>query len=91
MTYLSVHASARAKQRAVPPLIQEWLFRYGAEMHDNRGCIVRYFDKAAKRRLERAVGREPVRRMKDKLSSYLVEGDGRVVTTGYRHRRVKRT
>jgi hypothetical protein len=90
MKYLSEHASARAKQRAVPPLIQEWLCLYGAEAHDNRGCIVRYFDKPAKRRLERAVGREPVKRMKDKLTCYLVEGDGRVITTGHRRRRIRR-
>lgn len=90
-THLTIHAMTRSQQRAVPPLIQEWLYLYGAEVHDNRGCIVRYFDKPAKRRLERAVGREPVKRMKDKLCCYLVEGDGHVITTGHRHRRIKRT
>lgn len=87
---LTTHAATRSQQRAIPPLVQEWLCQYGAEMYDNRGCIVRYFDKAAKRRLERAVGREPVRRMKDKLACYLVEGDGRVITTGHRRRHIHR-
>lgn len=86
----SGHAKRRAKERAVFPLVIQWLWEYGAEVHDKRGCTVRFFDKPAKRRLERAVGREPVRRMKDKLACYMVEGDGRVITTGHRRRRIKR-
>ena len=89
-TSLTIHAMTRSQQRAVPPLMQEWLLQYGAQMHDSRGGIIRYFDKAAKRRLERAFGREPVRRMKDKLGCYLVEADGRVITAGHRRRRIHR-
>lgn len=88
---LSVHAEKRSKQRAVPPLIMHWLWEYGAEVHDKRGCTVRYFDRSAKRRLEKAVGREVVKRLDDKLSCYIVEGDGRIITAGHRRRRIKQS
>jgi hypothetical protein len=86
----SRHAQSRAQQRAIPRLMVDWLLRFGAEVPDTRGCTIRYFDKRAKRRLERAYGREPVRRFEDKLSCYLVEKDGRVITTGHRQKRIRR-
>jgi hypothetical protein len=87
---LSQHALSRAQQRAIPRLMVDWLLQFGAEASDNRGCTIRYFDKQAKRRLERACGREPVRRLGDKLSCYLVEKDGHVITAGHRLKRVRR-
>lgn len=86
----SRHASMRAQQRAIPPLVIDWLLHYGAEAPDKNGAAIRYFDKRAIRSLEHHVGRECVRRMKDKLSSYLVEAEGRVITVGYRRRRIRK-
>jgi len=87
---LTRHAATRMQQRGVPPIIIDWLQVFGAEEHDKHGGVIRYFDKAARRRLEQSIGRPVVRRMQDLLGAYLVEADGRVVTVGHRHARIRR-
>lgn len=87
---LTRHAQARAQQRGVPRILIEWLFQFGSELPVSYGRTIHYFDKRAKRRLERAYGREPVRRFADKLSCYLLEKGGTVITAGHRHKRVRR-
>ena len=86
---LSAHARTRTQQRAIPKLVVNWLIDFGAETSTSGGCTVRYFDRPAKRRLEHAVGREAVSRFKDKLSCYLVERDGKVITVGHRYHRIQ--
>ncbi len=88
----STHACQRAQQRCIPPLIDEWLDRFGEEVYDGHGIVKRFFSKQSKRAMERALGREPVRRMADKLRAYRVESsrDGCVITTGYLTKRMKK-
>ena len=88
----SAHAHQRAKDRCIPPIIDEWLDRFGEEVHDGNGAVKLYFSKRSKRAMERELGREPVRRMADKLNAYRVESleDGRVITVGYRNRRIRK-
>ena len=89
---LTGHASRRLQQRALPPLVIDWLHAYGREHHDHRGGVILYFDRRARRRLERDVGRQPVRRMKEWLNAYaVVGGDGRLVTAGHRYDRIYRS
>jgi hypothetical protein len=84
------HLQKRMQQRSIPPLIVQWLEEYGEEVHDHRGGIILHFNKRAKRRLERAVGREPVRRMNDWMSTYLVVStDGIRITAGIRYDRIR--
>lgn len=87
----SAHARQRAKDRCIPPLIDEWLDRFGEVAHDGNGAVKLYFSKRSKRAMEREFGREPVRRMADKLKAYRVESleDGCVITVGYRNRRIR--
>ena len=86
------HASQRAQQRCIPPLIDEWLDRFGEENYDGRGAIIRYFSKRSIRAMEHSFGHEPVSRMQDKLTIYRVEDSqsGSVITTGYRTKHVRR-
>jgi hypothetical protein len=86
----SKHALVRGQQRAIPPLICEWLCEFGTEAPGAGGAVIRFFDKRARRRLSKVMGREPVLRMKDKLSCYLVEVDGTVITVGHRTRRIRK-
>jgi hypothetical protein len=84
------HADTRLQQRGLPRAVIEWLQQFGAEEHDKHGAVIRYFDKAARRRLERALGRAVVRRMSGFLDAYLVENGGSVVTIGHRTQRLRR-
>lgn len=80
------HATIRAQQRGIPPLIQNWLLDYGEENYDGRGAMTRFFTSNSIRKMERDFGREPVRRMSEFLRCYLIEGeDGTVITVGKRH------
>lgn len=83
----SGHASVRAQQRGVPPLIQDWLLDYGEEQFDGHGGVVRYFSHQCIREMERNIGRAPLKRMSEYLRCYLVQSsrDGIVITVGKRY------
>lgn len=84
------HAKLRMQQRGIPPIVVQWLEDYGDKVHDHQGGIIMHFSKRAKRRLENAVGREPVRRMHEWLRAYLVKStEGFLITTGIRYQRIK--
>jgi len=86
---MTSHAIVRSQQRCLPPLVIDWLHHFGREQHDGCGATILYFDKRARRSLERSVGREPVRRMKEWLNAYaVVSNDGKLVTVGHRYRRL---
>jgi hypothetical protein len=85
------HAAKRLQQRGLPPLVLDWLTAYGQEHHDGHGATILYFNKPARRRLERAVGRLPLRRMADWLNAYaVISTDGALITAGHRYRRIPR-
>jgi hypothetical protein len=88
---LTKHAAVRQQQRCIPPLIDEWLDRFGEENYDGHGGVIRYFSKRSIRAMRRCFGREPLRRMADKLNAYKVEDSrsGSVLTIGYRHKRIR--
>lgn len=81
------HATVRAQQRGVPPLIQNWLLDYGAEQFDGHGGVVRFFSNECIRKMERDIGKAPLKRMSEYLRCYLVQdsSDGTVITVGKRH------
>lgn len=85
---MTTHADVRAQQRGIPPLIIEWLERFGEERHDHHGAVILHFSKRSVRRLERDVGRDPVRRMRDYLLCYAVIAEGNVITVGKRYKRI---
>lgn len=85
------HATIRAQQRALPPLIVGWLDTYGARTRDECGAEILYFDKVSRRNLEREVGSLVVDRLRPLLDAYLVMADdGTVITLGWRFKRVPR-
>lgn len=83
----TVHATIRAQQRGVPPLIEDWLLDYGAEQFDGHGGVVRYFSNECIRKMERYIGKAPLKQMSEYLRCYLVQdsSDGTVITVGKRH------
>jgi hypothetical protein len=88
--YMTKHAHVRCQQRGIQPLIRQWLLDYGAEAKTNDGCVKRYFDQAARRRIAADFGAAVVDRMGDLMNTYLVETGASIVTAGIRTRRFKR-
>lgn len=88
---LSHHAQRRMQQRAIPPVLLDWLFKFGACAYDHHGAQIRYFDRAAKRRLAESVPAQEIAQLDQKLNAYLVEStDGTVITMAYRNKRFRR-
>jgi hypothetical protein len=88
---MSKHAADRCQQRAIPPLIVDWLVQFGAETYDGHGATIRHFDRASLRRLASHVGPRIVSLLSALLSAYLVICDGTVVTAGYRYKRIRKS
>jgi len=81
---LTLHASKRAQQRAIPPIVVEWLMRFG-EQRWSRGASVYAFDKEGRRRLRRHIGQRVFASIEHWLDAYaVVGGDQQVVTVGWR-------
>ena len=87
---LSRHALARMQQRGIPAHALDCLFDYGRELHDHRGGVVLFFDKAARRRLERDTAPALRARIARIARTYAVMSRGEVVTVGHRWRRLSR-
>ena len=87
---ITTHALTRMQQRGIPPGIVDLVLAYGSVVHDQHGAEIYHFDKSAMRRLERSWGRSFVRRLDGLQRAYAVVRDGRVITTGHRHERVRR-
>jgi hypothetical protein len=87
---LSQHAEVRMEQRAIPPLIVDWLIDYGSTSYDKHGAKKRIFDKRSRKRLTSAVGKSVVGQLSKQLSAYIVVSDEKVITVGYRTKRIKR-
>ena len=88
----SIHAQARLQQRAIPPLIDQWLDEFGDEEYDGRGAVRVYFSRHSIRRMERAFGRLPVRKLAHLLDTYKVESsrDGCTITYARKCKRLRR-
>lgn len=83
------HFDSRVKQRAIPPAVLDWLTCYGEEAHDHNGAVVLYFSKRSKRILEQHLGRHFVQQNQKYLNAYMVVStDGRLITTGWRTKKV---
>ncbi len=88
---VSSHAQTRMQQRGVTPGLLELLDAYGTTEYDHRGGEVRYFNKAARRRLQQAEGKAVYRAVETKLNVYaVVARDGCLVTVGRRDHRINR-
>jgi len=88
---VSNHAQARMQQRGVTPGLLELLDAYGATQYDHHGAAVRYFDKAARRKLRDLEGADVYRAVEAKLNVYaVVARDGCLVTVGRRDHRINR-
>ena len=86
---MTKHAQTRQQQRAIPPLIIDWLCRYGHRLKGVNGTTVCFFDKESRRCLASEVGHVVVRRLSDMLDAYLVLSGDSIVTIGHRYKPLK--
>lgn len=89
---VSMHAQTRMQQRGIPPFVDELLDRYGERQYDGRGGVLVYFSNKSLRRMEREMGRDPVRLLSKYHRYAKVESshDGAVITMKVQYKRVKR-
>ncbi len=85
------HAAIRAQQRAIPPLVDQWLDEFGEIAHEGNGHVRVFFSHRSKRRMQQALGSRPVALMNHYLAAYRVEGeDGVIITTAWQTRHIRR-
>jgi len=83
------HGMERSKQRGIPPLVIDWLIEYGRVIR-HKSADVYSFDHGSRRRLRGDIGSLAYKRLSDFFNAYVVlSDDGRVVTTGWRLKRLK--
>lgn len=83
------HAMVRQQQRAIPPLIIDWLCKFGCRITGMNGTTVIYFDKDSRRSLCSEAGHTVIRRLDDMMDAYLVMTNDKIITVGHRFRSVK--
>ncbi|MFH1871093.1 MAG: hypothetical protein ABIK82_17360 [Pseudomonadota bacterium] len=87
----TVHARQRARERGIPPLVIDWLLKFGETEWDHHGAQVKFFTRKSRRRIDQAVGTQITRRMHEFLDSYaVVTLDGALITCGHRYKRIHR-
>ena len=84
------HAQTRLQQRAIPPIIIEWLCKYGCRLQGMNGTTVCFFDRESRRCLASEVGHVVVRRLSDMMDAYLVMSGNSIVTVGHRYKPLRR-
>ncbi len=86
---MTKHAQTRLQQRAIPPLIIEWLCKYGCRLQGMNGTTVCFFDRESRRSLASEAGHVVVRRLSDMMDAYLVMSGNSIVTVGHRYKPLK--
>jgi hypothetical protein len=81
------HATVRAQQRGIPPVVSELLMAYGDEKFDGHGGVIRYFSATGIQELKGDFGTDVSRKLAKYFTCYLVEAndDGAVITIAKRH------
>jgi len=84
----TTHSAIRSQQRGVPPLVIDLLDQFGARRPNARGTEILYFDRRARARVIAYAG-GLIGRLSEYLDSYAVVADGRLITVGCRHKRIR--
>lgn len=84
------HASIRSQQRAISPMVVDLLLQFGTSEPAGDGASKVFFDKAARRRIQKYAG--PLASI---LNEYLdvyavVASDSRIITTAHLTHRIRR-
>ena len=88
----TAHAINRAKQRGLPPFIDQLLDAYGHEEYNGHGQVIVFLDKKSRRSIAQDLGAQVCTKLDCWLDSYKVTDsrDGTTITIGHRFLRIKR-
>lgn len=86
---LTKHAENRLENRAIPPLVVDLLYRFGAEK-PQAGSTILFFDHRARRRAYRAL-KDVMDRFEKVSQTYVIESadNGQLITAGHRFDRLR--
>ena len=88
-TTLTKHAKQRMQQRSIPPIIVDWLIRFGQSEPSGDGTRKYYFDKSSHRRFQKYAGQLSAM-LEQYLNVYVVlDNDFTVVTVAPRCERIR--
>lgn len=82
------HADVRAQQRGIPPFILDLLLEFGSRKHDARGAEIVFFDRRARRHVEKYTGGF-FSKLNEHLDAYAILCEGKIITVGSRFKRIK--
>lgn len=87
--FVSAHANARMNQRGIRGEVVDALLTYGRRRRSS-GADVYFMDREARERARDGLGAKPFARLEKSLDTYLVvAGDGTLITTAKRLRRMR--
>lgn len=87
---LTHHASKRAQQRGIPPIMLNLLLDFGTSEPAGGGASKVFFDKAARRRVKAYAG-PLASQMNDFMDVYAVVGpEGQIITAAHLTERIRR-
>lgn len=88
MMNMTRNAIARQYQCEIPPLIIDWLCKFGCRITGMNGSTVIFFDKDSKQSLCSEAGHVVIRRLDDMMDAYLVMSNNKILTVGHRFRQL---
>ena len=92
MLETTFHGAGRHQNRSTLPMVKSLVFDFGTRVRA-KGADIVFLDRAARKRIRREVGGDRGMRVLENYlkNAYLVVADnGRIITTGWRTRRVRR-
>lgn len=81
------HSLERMQQRAIPPIVHEWLDEFAEDLFVGNGVLYKLFTKKSKKIMESKFGRHFVQENKKYLNVYRVESSisHDVITIGWKY------
>lgn len=91
MELITQHATIRMQQRGIREKTLDCLLKYGSKMHSDRGCFIMFFNKQARKRLQKIADSNLYKYLQSQLDAYaIVTAQGEVLTVGHRFKRINR-
>ncbi len=91
MEFITQHAAIRMQQRGIREKTLDCLLKFGSRTHSDRGCFIMFFDKQARKRLQKIADSNLYKYLQSQLDAYaIVTAQGEVLTVGHRFKRINR-